>query len=71
MSDIPFVAIANEELDRSPSLTDRELPCKKCGTICKVEDSKPPMLQFTHCTNCGSDYLVGFKGRDIRGTFKP
>lgn len=26
------------------------------------------MLQFTHCTKCHNDYMVGFMGRDVRKT---
>ena len=36
--EIPFMAIGNEEIEKAAKLP-KEVPCKKCGNLCKVEDS--------------------------------
>lgn len=65
MSEIPFVAFGNDELDKMPPLKAGDAISCKCGSSHIVEDSKPPMLLFYQCG--GSTFLAGVNGKNVMG----
>ncbi len=64
MTKIPYIAIGNEELEKCPNIKAGDfIPCPKCGTPVKVEDSEPSGLQCV--THCGSSSVIGINNKLI------
>ncbi len=36
---VPYIGFGNEQIEAAPKIPE-EMPCKNCGTICKIEIAK-------------------------------